>query len=156
MKSNGCSRAVQTARYEQPWPSALAKRSMMTRLNLVVAVSLQAALWSAASAADTAPDECGVASIYSTVSEETASGEDTQAENFTAAHRSLPFGTLVHISNQDNGLSTVVRITDRGPFAHGRVIDLSQIAARALAMTDLARVCLIIVIVPDNPVADEK
>ena len=129
---------------------------MITRLNLVVAVSLHAAWWGAASAADKAPDECGVASIYSTVSEETASGEDTQAENFTAAHRSLPFGTLVHVNNQDNGRSTVVRITDRGPFTRERVIDLSQIAARALAVGDLARVCLIIVIVPDNPVADEK
>jgi rare lipoprotein A len=129
---------------------------MITRLNLVLAVSLQAALWSAAGVADKAPDECGVASVYSTVSEETASGEDTQAENFTAAHRSLPFGTLVHINNQDNGRSTVVRITDRGPFAHGRVIDLSQIAARALAVTDLARVCLIIVIVPENPDGDVK
>ena len=129
---------------------------MITRLSLVVAVSLQPALWAAASAADKAPDECGVASIYSTDSEETASGEDTQAENFTAAHRSLPFGTLLHVNNQDNGRSTVVRITDRGPFIHGRIIDLSQIAARALAMADLARVCLIVVIVPENRGADEK
>ena len=129
---------------------------MITRLNLVVAVSLQAILWAGASAADKAPGECGVASIYSTVSEETASGEDTQAENFTAAHRSLPFGTLVHVDNQDNGRSTVVRITDRGPFAHERIIDLSQIAARALAVADLARVCLVIVIVPENRATDEK
>jgi rare lipoprotein A len=129
---------------------------MIKWLNLVVPVSLQAALWSAASAADKAPDECGVASIYSTVSEETASGEDTQAENFTAAHRALPFGTLVHVNNQDNGRSTVVRITDRGPFTHERIIDLSQIAARALAMADLARVCLIVVVVPENQAADEK
>jgi rare lipoprotein A (peptidoglycan hydrolase) len=54
------------------------------------------------------------ASVCSTNNEETASGEDTQPQDFTGAHRSLPFGTLVHTSNQENGRSVVVRITDRG------------------------------------------
>jgi rare lipoprotein A len=115
---------------------------MITRTNLVVVALLQLALLGAASAADPKPDECGLASIYSTVSEETASGEDTQAEDFTAAHRSLPFGTLVIVNNQENGRRAVVRITDRGPFLKERIIDVSQIAARELAISGLAQVCL--------------
>ena len=89
---------------------------MMTRLNWL-AVLLQTALFGAANAADKAPDECGVASIYSSISEETASGEDTRADDFTAAHRSLPFGTLIHVNNQDNGRSAVVRILAMGAMA---------------------------------------
>ena len=50
----------------------------------------------------------------------------------TAAHRSLPFGTKVKVTNKRNGKSVVVRINDRGPFISGRVIDLSKAAAREL------------------------
>ena len=82
------------------------------------------------------------------MSEETASGEDTSAELFTAAHRALPFGTLVNVKNEVNGRSAVVRVTDRGPFVAGRIIDVSQIAARELRFTGLAKVCLTIVWMP--------
>lgn len=102
-------------------------------------------------AVETVPDECGLASVYSSVSEETASGEDTSSELFTAAHGTLPFGTLVNVKNQDNGRSAVVRVTDRGPFIAGRIIDVSQIAARELRLTGLAKVCLSIVWVPTGP-----
>ena len=102
------------------------------------------------SAADRKPDECGLASVYASVSEETASGEDTYAENFTAAHRTLPFGTLVRVDNQKNQRWTVVRITDRGPFIEGRIIDVSQIAARQLGISGLTQVCLIITWVPEG------
>ena len=102
------------------------------------------------SAADRKPDECGLASVYSSVSEETASGEDTLAENFTAAHRSLPFGTLVHVNDQKNGRYAVVRITDRGPFISGRIIDVSQVAARALGISGLTPVCLHITWIPES------
>jgi rare lipoprotein A len=111
---------------------------------------LQVALLGPASAADRKPDECGLASTYSTASKETASGEDTRLEDFTSAHRSLPFGTLVHVDNQENGRWTVVRITDRGPFIDGRVIDVSQIAARELDITGLTQVCLNILWTPEN------
>jgi rare lipoprotein A len=84
------------------------------------------------------------------VSEKTASGEDTQAETFTAAHRTLPFGTLVHVANQKNGRWTVVRITDRGPFIKGRIVDLSQIAARDLGVTGLTQVCLVVLWIPQT------
>jgi rare lipoprotein A len=91
-----------------------------------------------AGAADEKPDECGLASLYSNLSEKTASGEDTQAEDSTAAHRALPFGTLVHVAYRANGRWAVVRITDRGPFIEGRIIDVSRVAARQLGSPDLA------------------
>lgn len=123
--------------------------------SLLLAAVLLPALLGAANAADRKPDECGLASVYSSVSEQTASGEDTLAEDFTAAHRTLPFGTLVHVDNQKNGRSAVVRITDRGPFISGRVIDISQAAARALGIFGLTPVCLNITWVPETqPVAD--
>ena len=75
--------------------------------------SLQVALLGPTSAANSKSDECGLASVYSTTGEETASGEDTQPQDFTGAHRSLPFGTLVHVGNQENGRSVVIRITIR-------------------------------------------
>lgn len=119
-------------------------------LVLLAGVLLQAAPLGSAGAADRKPDECGLASFYANVSNETASGEDTLAEDYTAAHRTLPFGTLVHVENKKNGRWTVVRITDRGPTIAGRVIDVSQIAARALEISGLAQVCLSIIWTPDN------
>ena len=129
---------------------------MITKSNLVVVVVLPVALLGATSAADIKPDECGLASIYSTVSEETASGEDMRAEDFTAAHRSLPFGTLVIVNNQENGRWAVVRITDRGPFLKGRIIDVSQIAARQLAVSGLTQVCLSILSGSEGRVVGEN
>ncbi len=114
-----------------------------------MAALLQAALLGPAGAADSEPDECGIASIYSTLSEETASGEDTRPENFTAAHPILPFGTLVRVDHKENGRSVEMRITDRGPFVRGRIIDLSQIAARALGFSGLAQVCLKYLQIPE-------
>lgn len=64
----------------------------------------------------------------------TANGERYNQYAMTAAHRSLPFGTEVRVTNQDNGRSVVVRINDRGPFIGGRIIDLSAGAAQAIGM----------------------
>lgn len=64
----------------------------------------------------------------------TASGERFDQNALTAAHRTLPFGTMVRVTNLDNGQSVVVRINDRGPFARGRIIDVSRKAAEALDM----------------------
>ncbi len=64
----------------------------------------------------------------------TASGEIFNTYDLTAAHRSLPFGTLVRVTNLQNGRSVVVRINDRGPYVGGRVIDLSYEAARRIGM----------------------
>jgi len=63
-----------------------------------------------------------------------ASGERFDQHALTAAHRTLPFGTQVRVTNLNNGQSVVVRINDRGPFSHSRVIDLSRAAASALGM----------------------
>ena len=110
---------------------------------------LQVALLAPASADERKPDECGLASVYASTSEETASGEDTQPEDFTAAHRTLPFGTLVRVDDPKTGRWTVVRITDRGPFVSGRIIDVSQVAARQIGVSGLMQVCLRIVSVPE-------
>jgi rare lipoprotein A len=64
----------------------------------------------------------------------TASGERLNNNDLTAAHRELPFGTRVKVTNLSNERSVVVRITDRGPHGRGRLIDLSQAAARQLDM----------------------
>ena len=64
----------------------------------------------------------------------TANGERYNMNALTAAHRSLPFGTRVRVTNRNNGKSVVVRINDRGPYAGGRVIDLSRGAAQAVSM----------------------
>lgn len=70
----------------------------------------------------------------------TASGEVMDPNAMTAAHRILPFGTMVRVTNLTNGRSVMVRISDRGPFIKGRCIDLSWAAARAIGMGGLARV----------------
>jgi rare lipoprotein A len=82
----------------------------------------------------------GLASIYS--GGRTASGEHMTAGAMTAAHRTLPFGTSVTVINSRNGRTVVVRITDRGPFVRGRIIDLSPAAARAIGIGGLAPVSL--------------
>jgi rare lipoprotein A len=65
----------------------------------------------------------------------TASGARFNPGALTAAHRSLPFGTRVRVTNRSNGRSVVVVINDRGPFVGGRIIDLSRAAAQAISMT---------------------
>ncbi|MEH2311232.1 MAG: septal ring lytic transglycosylase RlpA family protein [Nostoc sp.] len=78
----------------------------------------------------------GIASYYGYdgSGNRTASGQRFNPEEMTAAHRSLPFGTQVRVTNTYNGRSVVVRINDRGPFIRGRIIDLSAGAARILGM----------------------
>ncbi|MCX5956372.1 MAG: septal ring lytic transglycosylase RlpA family protein [Cyanobacteria bacterium] len=65
----------------------------------------------------------------------TANGEVFRPGTYTAAHRSLPFGTRVKVTNLNNGRSAVVRINDRGPFTGGRIIDLAHGAASDLGVT---------------------
>ncbi len=64
----------------------------------------------------------------------TASGERYNKYAFTAAHRSLKFGTKVKVTNLNNGRSVIVRINDRGPYSRGRIIDLSYAAANRIGM----------------------
>ncbi len=83
----------------------------------------------------------GLASSYSEGSQ-TASGEKFNANELTAAHRTLPFGTRVRVTNHSNGRSVVVTINDRGPFVSGRIIDVTPAAARELGMSGLASVTI--------------
>ena len=84
--------------------------------------------------------QSGIASVYSYKGSKTASGERAQPHGLTAAHRSLPFGTKVKVTNKRNGRSVVVRINDRGPFVRGRIIDLTPAGASALGFSGLAPV----------------
>jgi rare lipoprotein A len=78
--------------------------------------------------------ENGVAAFYG--GGITASGEVTGPRQLTAAHRTLPFGTRVLVTNVRNGKTVVVRIVDRGPFGRGRIIDVSRAAALELDMIE--------------------
>lgn len=94
----------------------------------------------AAPPAPAAPQETllgrGTASYYAARfhGRRTASGEIFDNRAMTAAHRTLPFGALVRVTNPANGASVVVRITDRGPFSRGRMIDVSRAAAEELGL----------------------
>jgi rare lipoprotein A len=89
-------------------------------------------------ASDAAFRQVGVASWYGPGfhGKKTASGERYNQNNLTAAHRKLPLGSEVKVTNLDNGRSIVVEINDRGPYVKGRVIDLSKAAARSLGMVE--------------------
>src|SRR5712672_878686 len=76
----------------------------------------------------------GVASWYGSESSHTACGERFDPTSLTAAHRSLPFGTMVSVKNLSTGRSVTVRINDRGPFRKDRLIDVSKKAAQLLGM----------------------
>ena len=82
----------------------------------------------------------------------TASGEVYDMYGYTAAHKTLPLGTVVRVTNTENGMSTEVRINDRGPYVAGRIIDLSRTAGRAIGMREagIAHVKLEIVRWPEN------
>ncbi|HEU4732269.1 MAG TPA: septal ring lytic transglycosylase RlpA family protein [Kofleriaceae bacterium] len=77
----------------------------------------------------------------------TASGERFDKRQLTAAHRTLPFGTRVRVTNTRNGRSVEVRINDRGPYGRGRIIDVSEAAARRLGMIDAGVVPVIVEVV---------
>ncbi|GGF05336.1 septal ring lytic transglycosylase RlpA family protein [Hymenobacter cavernae] len=80
----------------------------------------------------------------------TSSGERFNRFKYTCAHRSLPFGTRLRVTNPDNGKSVVVRVTDRGPFRHQRVLDLSEVAARPLSIVQHGAVDVIAEIVSNE------
>jgi rare lipoprotein A len=86
-------------------------------------------------------NQCGVASWYA-LSSRTASGERMNPNAMTAAHKSLPLGTVVKVIDQKSGRSIKVRINDRGPYVRGRIIDLSRAAAKRLGLHGLGKVCI--------------
>lgn len=83
-----------------------------------------------------AQEQRGKASYYSrkATGSRTSSGERLHHDSLTCAHRTLPFGTLLKVRNLSNGKEVIVKVTDRGPFRRGRVVDLSWAAAKELGM----------------------
>jgi rare lipoprotein A len=98
----------------------------MVRIKITLAIALLAI------ASCPVRAENGVAAFYG--GGRTASGEVTGRTGLTAAHRTLPFGTRVLVTNVRNGKAVVVRIVDRGPYGRGRIIDVSRAAALELDM----------------------
>lgn len=104
---------------------------MTIRNRAALVAATVAAVVVASTSASFASAQCGRASWYALHSR-TASGERMNPSALTAAHRTLPFGTKLKVTNKKNGKSVVVRINDRGPFVRGRVLDLSRGAAGQL------------------------
>ena len=106
----------------------------------------------AGAGAPNASGERGDASYYSDrlAGRPTASGEPYVPSGMTAAHRSLPFGTIVEVARED-GRKVEVRINDRGPFKRGRVIDLSRRAAEQLGMMREGVVAVVVRVVKEAP-----
>jgi rare lipoprotein A len=94
--------------------------------------------------------QSGIASVYQPSDPDgggplAANGEQINPDDLTAAHKTLPLGMLVRVTNKRNGRSVVVRINDRGPFIKGRIIDLTPAGARAIGMDGLAQVDLTLI-----------
>jgi rare lipoprotein A len=105
------------------------------KYNFMIAVTFATAFFVGTTTYSQAQTQSGIASVYSTkTGSKTASGRRLNDGALTAAHRSLPFGTKVRVTNKRTGRSVVVTITDRGPFVRGRVIDLTMAGARAIGM----------------------
>lgn len=94
--------------------------------------------------------ESGQASFYASKhqNKKTASGELYKHSLKTAAHRELPFGSKVKVTNVGNGKSVVVKVNDRGPFVRGRIIDLSKSAFSSIASTSLGLISVEIEVIP--------
>ena len=109
---------------------------LLRALLLTVSLSVASGCARSTGAAATGGPQSGMASYYADKyhGRKTASGETFDQNKMTAAHRTLPFGTKVRVTNVTNGKSVAVRVNDRGPFVRGRVIDLSRAAAEKLGI----------------------
>ena len=110
------------------------RRASVAHHRRVAAVSVKHAPFAAKPAALT-DGAVGIASFYK-YEAKTASGEQFNPSALTAAHRTLPFGTRLRVTNVATGQSVTVRVNDRGPFIPGRVVDVSHSAAKVLGMID--------------------
>src|SRR5258708_28201145 len=102
------------------------------------------------------PGQIGVASWYGHRFDGgcRAGGESYDMEKLNAAHRTLPFGTVLSVENLSNSQKVEVRVNDRGPFVQGRIIDLSHAAAHALTIPGIANVRLQVISTPPTRAAD--
>ena len=121
--------AQSSAISERPSSRAVVQQSAPTQ---VATVTRKQRTRSASTSRSLAASD-GVASFYKHGSR-TASGEKFNPGELTAAHRTLPFGTRVRVTNVTTGKSVTVRVNDRGPFINGRVIDVSHAAAESIGM----------------------
>ena len=98
----------------------------------------------------------GIASYYAEEFQgrKTADGETYDMNGLSAAHRTLPFGTVVRVTNKENGKSVAVRINDRGPFKGDRVIDLSLGAAKELGMMGTGTAAVVLEVVKVGEIAN--
>ncbi len=115
-------------------------------IRVMLAISLLLVSTSFGSVAIAAPiqSKCPSGSMNATqysAGSGTASGQAFRPKGLTAAHKKLPFGTRVKLTNPRTGVSAIVTINDRGPFTRGRDIDLSPGAARAIGLTSVGTVC---------------
>jgi peptidoglycan lytic transglycosylase len=115
---------------------------LLSSIILFTSTLLASTLASAVGLPMTIAAESGIASVYAYSGELTANGETASPGSLTAAHRTLPFGTLVRVTNDVTGDWVVVRINDRGPFIAGRIIDLTPAGAQAIGSDGLAHVSL--------------
>jgi rare lipoprotein A len=119
----------------------------VAKISVIAAFLLVSGIGNGAAWAQDGKTITGVAVFYSIdYTGSTASGEGYDPRKFTCAHRTLPFGTRLRVTDPKSGRSVVVTVNDRGPFNKGRVIDLSLAAAKALQMTDrgLMKVTLVV------------
>ena len=105
----------------------------MRFLKILLAVTMFAGFAGNTNASSSIRTE-GLASFY-WQDQKTANGEQFDKHDLTAAHKTLPFGTLLKVTRVKTGKSVIVRINDRGPFIKGRIVDLSLAAAREIGLT---------------------
>jgi peptidoglycan lytic transglycosylase len=117
----------------QASPEPNRKASSVTSRHATAVAKKPSALATAKQAAGTEDASYGLASFYS-YDPQTASGEEFNPRELTAAHRTLPFGTRVRVTNVATGQSVTVRVNDRGPFIPGRIVDVSHTAAETLGI----------------------
>lgn len=138
----GCVQHTVTERYASPGVSRQAfpqapRRASVAHHRRVAAASRKrtATRLAAARPAALTDSSVGIASFYK-YHAKTASGEQVNHSELTAAHRTLPFGTRLRVTDVTTGQSVTVRVNDRGPFIPGRVVDVSHSAAQALGLID--------------------
>jgi rare lipoprotein A len=129
----GKSASLATSRQASPKPNS--KASFVSNGHAVVVTNEHAPFGTSKHAAETQDTSFGLASFYRPESQ-TASGETVNAQELTAAHRTLPFGTRVRVTNVATGRSVTVRVNDRGPFVPGRIVDVSYSAAETLGIIE--------------------
>ncbi|WP_363278105.1 septal ring lytic transglycosylase RlpA family protein [Devosia sp.] len=132
-----------------------AKRSWVAGRALLVTVLALVALMVVFGRCQASAAECGLASWYGPGfhGKRTASGERFDENAMTAAHKTLPHGTIVEVTDQRTGKSIKVTINDRGPFKRGRIIDLSKAAGAAFGLPTargVTKVCIKILKPPDR------